>query len=130
MPLASKQSVSFHNRQWIYVLLMTVWTSTMKTIMLRYQELHDNDGIVHWYCFLQHFAGTTIENLVEAYSQLSETKLQVHLFLDNTRFELLFIVYLKPMKNPVFSASLQSSTAVEMLPTKILFLFHGLVLRL
>jgi hypothetical protein len=55
----------------------------MKTIMLCYQELHDNDGVVLWYCFLQHFAGTTKENLIEACSQLSETKLQLHLFQDN-----------------------------------------------
>jgi len=48
MPLASRQLVSFQYRQWIYVLLMTVWTSAMKTIMLQYQELHDNDGIVLW----------------------------------------------------------------------------------
>jgi len=62
---------------------MTVWTSAMKTIMLRYQEVHDNDGIILWYCFLQHFSGTTIENLIEAYSQLYENKLQFHLFQDN-----------------------------------------------
>jgi hypothetical protein len=34
MPLASKQLVSFQNREWIYTLLMTVWTSNiMKAIM-------------------------------------------------------------------------------------------------
>ena len=71
MPLASRQLVSYQNRQWIYVLLMAMWTSTMKTIMLRYQDLHNNDGVVLWYCFLQYFAGTTIENLIQAYSQLS-----------------------------------------------------------
>jgi len=48
MPLASRQLVSFQYRQCIYVLLMTVWTSAMKSIMLQYQELHDNDGIVLW----------------------------------------------------------------------------------
>jgi hypothetical protein len=62
---------------------MTVWTSAMKTIMLGYQELHDNDGIALWYCFLQHFAGTIIENLIEVYYQLSESKLHLHLFQDN-----------------------------------------------
>jgi hypothetical protein len=83
MPLASQQLVSFQHCQWIYVLLMSVWTAAMKTIMLRYQELHDQDGVVLWYCFLQHFAGTTVENLIEAYSQLSETKIQLSLFQDN-----------------------------------------------
>jgi hypothetical protein len=55
----------------------------MKTIMLHYQELHDQDEVVLWFCFLQHFAGTTVENLIEAYSQLSETKIQLSLFQDN-----------------------------------------------
>jgi hypothetical protein len=83
MPEASKKLVLFQNCQWIYVLLMSVWSVAMKTIMLCYQELHDQDGIVLWYCFLQHFAGTTIENLIEAYSQLSENKIQLSLFQDN-----------------------------------------------
>jgi hypothetical protein len=46
IPLASQQLVSFQNCQWIYVLLMSVWTAAMKTIMLCYQELHDQDGII------------------------------------------------------------------------------------
>jgi hypothetical protein len=44
MLLAPKHLVSFQNYQWIYVLLMTIWMSAMKTIMLRYQELHDNNS--------------------------------------------------------------------------------------
>jgi hypothetical protein len=42
MPLASKQLLSFQNHQWIYVLLMAVWSANMKTN----QELHDQDGVV------------------------------------------------------------------------------------
>jgi len=80
MPLASKQLVSFQNRQWIYVLLQLVWTATMKAIMSKCQELHDNDGVVLWFCFLHHFAGTTTETIIEAYSQLSENKLRLSLF--------------------------------------------------
>jgi hypothetical protein len=83
MPEASKKLVSFQNRQWIYILLMSIWSAAMKTIMLRYQELHDQDGVALWYCFLQHFAGTTVENLIEAYSQLSDTKIHLSLFQDN-----------------------------------------------
>jgi hypothetical protein len=79
MPLA----VSFQSHQWIYVLLMSIWTATLKNTMLCYQELHDQDGVVLWYCFLQHFASTTVKNLIEAYSQLSETKLQLSLFQEN-----------------------------------------------
>jgi len=83
MPLASQQLVSFQNRQWIYALLQNVWGPTMKTIMLRYQEAHDKDGVLLWFCFLKHFAGTTVENLIEAYSLLTESKLQLSLFNDN-----------------------------------------------
>jgi hypothetical protein len=83
MPLASKQLVSFQNRQWLYALLQNFWTINMKTIMLRYEELHDQDGVVLWFCFLTHFAGTTTENLIIAYSQLSETKLQLANFQNN-----------------------------------------------
>jgi hypothetical protein len=77
MPLASKQLVSYQNREWIYTLLMTLWTSNMKAIMQCYEELHDQDGVVLWFCFLTHFAGTTTENLIEAYSHLTETKIQL-----------------------------------------------------
>lgn len=74
MPLASQRLVSFQNRQWIYTLLQNSWSTNMKTIMLRYQELHNQDGVVLWFCFLTHFAGTTTKNLIVTYSQLSETK--------------------------------------------------------
>ncbi len=83
MPLAAKQLVSFQNRQWINVLLMSIWSVNMKTIMLRYQELHDQDGVILWYCFLQHFARTTVENLINAFSQLLESKIQLSLFQNN-----------------------------------------------
>jgi hypothetical protein len=80
MPLASKQFVSFQNHQWIYVLLQTVWAASMKAIMSKYQELHDNDGVILWFC---HFLGTATTNLIEAYSQLSETKLHLSNFNNN-----------------------------------------------
>jgi hypothetical protein len=80
---ASKKLVSFQNHQWIYILFMSVWSACMKTIMLCYQELHDQDGVVLWFCFLQHFAGTTVENLIDAYFQLSKSKIQLSLFHEN-----------------------------------------------
>jgi hypothetical protein len=83
MPLASKQLVSFQNHQWIYVLLQTVWSASMKIIMSRFHELHDQDGVIRWFCFLKQFAGTTRENLIEAYSRLSESKLQLSNFGGN-----------------------------------------------
>lgn len=55
----------------------------MKTIMLQYQELHDQDGVILWYCFLMHFARTTIENLILACSQVSESELQLANFQNN-----------------------------------------------
>jgi hypothetical protein len=83
MPLASKQLVSFQNRQWIYTLLQTVWTSAMKMIMSRFHELHDQDGVTLCFCFLKRFAKTNHENLIEAHSQLSESKLQIFNFGGN-----------------------------------------------
>jgi hypothetical protein len=49
----------------------------MKLIMQSYQELHKQDVVLLFFLFLQHFAGTTTKNIIEAYSLLSETKLQV-----------------------------------------------------
>jgi len=83
MPIVSKNLVSFQNRSWIYVLLQTVWTATMKAIMLKYQEVHQNNGVVLWYCFLRHFAGTTKENISRAYALLSENKLRLSNFNNN-----------------------------------------------
>lgn len=83
MPLASQKLVSFQNRQWIYTLLNQSWSTNMKAIMSHYQEIHDQDGVVLWFCFLTHFAGTTTENLIVAYSQLTESKLQLSLFQHN-----------------------------------------------
>jgi len=83
MPFASQRLYSFQNLQWIYTLLQNSWSTNMKTIMLRYQELHNQDGVVLWFCFLTHFAGTTTKNLIVAYSQLPETKLQLSNFLNS-----------------------------------------------
>jgi len=83
MPEASKKLVSFQNRQWIYVLLQNVWAAAMKAIISCFQEQHDQDSVVLWFCFLQNFAGNTTKNLFEAYSQLSESKLQPSNFHGN-----------------------------------------------
>jgi hypothetical protein len=96
MPLASKQLVSFQNRQWIYVLLQTTYTASMKAFMSKYQEIHDNDGIILWFCFLQHVAGTTTKNLIEAYSQLSETKLRLSNFNNN------ILAFTNAIRTPIY----------------------------
>lgn len=82
-PVNAGYLVSFQNRQWIYVLLLNTWSSNMKLIMQRYQEQHDQDGVLLYYLFLQHFAGTTTENLIEAYTQLQDSKLQLSLYQGN-----------------------------------------------
>jgi len=46
-------------------------------------KCHDKDGVLLWFCFLKLLAGTTIENLIEAYSLLTESKLKLSLFNDN-----------------------------------------------
>lgn len=75
-------------------------------ILLCYQELHDHDGVVLWYCFIQYFAGTTIENLLEAYSQLSETKVQLPFFTMyfylQIPFKILFIIFSRPINHQVY----------------------------
>jgi hypothetical protein len=82
-PKAAQQLVSFQNRQWIYTLLQNTWTPHMKAIMQKYHEVHGQDGVVLWYCFLHHFAGTSTENIIEAYSQLSESKVKLSLYQGN-----------------------------------------------
>jgi hypothetical protein len=57
---------------------MSVWSTGMKTLMLCYQELHDQDGVVLWY-----------------YSQLLETKLQLHLFQEN------ILTFTNAIHNPI-----------------------------
>jgi hypothetical protein len=83
MPISSKYLVSYQNREWIYVLLMNVWSLTVQAIMDRYQENHDQDGVVLWFCFLQAFAGTTTANVIQANAMLLDSKLQLHLFNNN-----------------------------------------------
>jgi hypothetical protein len=80
MPLSSQALVSFQNREWIYVLLMNVWSLTMQAIMNRYQEAHEQDGVVLWFCFLQEFAGTTTATIIQANTMLLDAKLQLSLF--------------------------------------------------
>jgi hypothetical protein len=82
-PAVSLKLVSYQNRQWLYTLLQNNWTPNMKTTMQRYHKAHAKDGVILWYCFLTHFAGTSTENLIEAYNQLSESKLKLSLYNGN-----------------------------------------------
>jgi hypothetical protein len=72
-PDDAQKLVTFQKWQWIYCLLQSFWTPNMKTTMQEYQKVHDNDGVILYFCVLTHFAGTNAKNIREAYSQLSES---------------------------------------------------------
>ena len=79
--------VSYQNRQCIYTMLVGAWSDEVKIIMSKYLEVHQNDGVTLFFLFCQHYAGTTTEHLIEAYSQLTEFKVQLPLFNgDVTKF--------------------------------------------
>jgi hypothetical protein len=76
----SDHLTSFQNRMWIYDLLLSSWMENMLSIMSKYLEHHDGDGVVLYYCFLKHFAGATKANIIAAYAELTEAKVQLHLY--------------------------------------------------
>jgi len=55
----------------------------MLSLMSKYLENHDGDGVVLFYCFLKHFTGATKGNIIAAYAELTEAKVQLHLFNNN-----------------------------------------------
>ena len=75
----SEHLTSFQNRMWLYDLLLSSWTENMLSVMSKYLENHDGDGVVLYYCFLKHFAGATKANIIVAYAELTEAKVQLHL---------------------------------------------------
>jgi hypothetical protein len=95
MPIVSKNLVSYQNRSWIYILLQTVWTTAMKVIMSKYQEVHDNDGVILWFCFLRHFAGTAKENISQACALLTENKIRLSNFDNN------ILAFTNFIRNPI-----------------------------
>jgi hypothetical protein len=76
----SEHLTSFQNRMWFYDLLLSSWTENMLSVMSKYLENHDGDGVVLYYCFLKHFAGATKANIIAAYAELTEAKVQLHLY--------------------------------------------------
>jgi hypothetical protein len=52
----------------------------MLSIMSKYLENHDSDGVVLYYCFLKHFTGATKADIIAAYTELTEAKVQLHLY--------------------------------------------------
>jgi hypothetical protein len=77
--------VSFQNRSWFYDLLLGSWTPTMLSLMSKYLEDHDKDGVVLYYCFLKEFAGASKENIIDAYQQLTEAKVQLRLYKNDVK---------------------------------------------
>jgi hypothetical protein len=65
---------------WFYDLLLSSWTPNMLSIMSKYLENHDGDGVVLLYCFLKHFAGAARANIITADAKLTEAKVQPHLY--------------------------------------------------
>jgi len=78
--IESDHLTSFQNRMWFYDLLLSSWSDTMLSTMSKYLENHDGDGIVLYYCFLKHFAGATKANIISAYADLTEAKVQLSLY--------------------------------------------------
>jgi hypothetical protein len=64
---------------WFHSLLLGSWTPNMLSIMSKYLENHDGDGIILFYCFLKHFSGATRANIIAAYAELTEANVQLHL---------------------------------------------------
>jgi hypothetical protein len=79
----AKCLVSFQNRGWLYDLLLGSWTPKMVSLMSKYLECHDKDGVVLLYCFIKHFAGATKESIIDAYRQLTESRVQFSLYKNN-----------------------------------------------
>jgi hypothetical protein len=46
-------------------------------------EAHEQDGAVLWFCFLEHCASITNENLIEASSRLSDSTLKLSKYQGN-----------------------------------------------
>jgi hypothetical protein len=46
-------------------------------------EAHEQDDVVLWFCFLEHCASITNENLIEAYSRLSDSTLKLSKYQGN-----------------------------------------------
>lgn len=97
-----------------------------------FHELHDQDGVILWLCFLKCFAGTTHENLIEAYFQLSESKLQLSNFSGNV-LQFTNAVHapawclLKAKENPSFQHFLYFFHGVMDMPNEE---FHNFVMNL
>jgi hypothetical protein len=69
---ASKQ-----HHSWIHEFIRNSITSNVWSTLEAYDEDHDGDDIVLYYCFLQEFSGTTREALVLAKEALHPMKLQL-----------------------------------------------------
>ena len=110
--------VSFQNRMWFYDLLMSSWTPKLIATMSKYLEHHDGDGVVLLFCFIKHFAGASTENIIDAYQQLTESKVQLALYKNDV----------SAFTNAVRAPTRQLANANEQ-PTfqHVLSVYHGLM---
>jgi hypothetical protein len=77
---AAPHYASKQHRSWIAEFIKNSITSTVRSTLDAYEEDHDGDGVVLFFCFLQEFAGATREALVLAEEALHPMKLRLSNF--------------------------------------------------
>jgi hypothetical protein len=75
VPFASKQ-----HRSWIAEFIKNSITSNVRSTLEAYEEDHDGDGVVLFFCFLQEYSGATREALVLAEEALHPLNLSLSNF--------------------------------------------------
>jgi hypothetical protein len=77
---AAPHYASKQHHSWIAEYIKNSITSTVRATLDAYEEDHDGDGIVLFFCFLQEFLGATREALVLAEEALNPMKLRLSNF--------------------------------------------------
>ena len=77
---AAPHYASKQHRSWIAEFIKNSISSTVRSTLDAYEEDHDGDGVVLYYCFLQEFSGATREALVLAEEALHPLKLSLSNF--------------------------------------------------
>jgi len=115
--IKSEHLTSFQNRMWFYNLLLGFWTPNMLSIMSKYLENHDGDGIILFYCFLKHFASATRANIIAAYTKLPEANVQLHLYNNDVSALLMpFVHRVMDCPNSEFNNSMSTVFTMSTVP--------------
>jgi hypothetical protein len=103
---------------WFYDLLLNSWTPDMIAFMSKYLEAHDGYGVVMLFCFIKHFAGATKENMIDAYQQITDSKIHLALYKnDVTAFTAAICIPTRQLANSNEQPTFQHILAV----------FHGVM---